>query len=60
MLRDIAAIVVGINAIAAIVGFGLRRLRRERRLTHREYVRQLQEENAELDRELERLRKPGG
>jgi len=57
MLRDLVAVLVGINAIAAIVGFSWRRIRAGRRLSHDAYVRQLREENEELDKELERLRK---
>ena len=56
MLRDLVVVLVGINALGAILGFGLRRLRRQRQLTHSEYVRQLRAENDELDRELERVR----
>lgn len=56
MLRDLVAVIVGINALAAIVGFGWRRIRAGRRLSHSEYVRRLREENEELDKELERLR----
>jgi hypothetical protein len=55
VLRDLVAVLVGINALGAIFGFGLRRLRRQRRLAHADYVRQLRAENDELDRELERL-----
>ena len=55
MLRDLVAVLVGVNALGAILGFGIRRLRRQRQVSHSEYVRRLREENEELDRELDRL-----
>jgi len=55
MLRDLVAVLVGVNVLGAILGFGIRRLRRQRQVSHGDYVRQLRQENDELDRELDRL-----
>jgi hypothetical protein len=61
MWRDVLALVIGLNALAGLVGFGLRWFRGQRRLSHVEYQERLRRENEELDRtreELERRQRP--
>ena len=55
MFRLVIDLVVGINAIAGIVGFGLRHYLKRRRLTHAEYQAQLLRENHELDQLQQRI-----
>jgi hypothetical protein len=54
MLRLVVELLVGVNALAGLIGLTWRR-RRQRALTHEEYVARLRAENEELDRERERI-----
>lgn len=50
MLARVVELLVGINAIAGLIGWTLRRkMVRRRELNHAEYIRQLEQENKELD-----------
>jgi hypothetical protein len=55
MWRDVLALVVGLNALAGLAGFGLRWYRGQRRVSHAEYQERLRRENEELDRARDEL-----
>lgn len=54
-MRVLLDLVIGINAVAGILGFALRRHIKEKRLSHQDYISQLHRENAELDEEAKKL-----
>lgn len=57
-MRLMLDLVIGINAMAGIVGLMIRHFRRNRRhpeLTHLEYQEKLRRQNQELDEERERM-----
>ncbi len=53
MWRDVLAVVVGVNALAGLCGFLIKRTRREP--THAEYQERLRRENLEIDRMREEM-----
>jgi membrane protein YqaA with SNARE-associated domain len=55
-MARVIEIVVLFNALGGAAGWGLRRYLRRRRETHVEHVRELEQENVEMDRMLERMR----
>ena len=50
MWRVALDLFIGANAIAGLVGFGLRMRSKRRALSHQEYQEQLRRENEELER----------
>lgn len=54
-MRIVLDLVIGINAIAGIIGFALRKNFRAKRQNHLDYIAQLREENEQLDQEIKRL-----
>lgn len=57
MLRVLVELVVLANGLAVGAGYVMRRLRRQRRQSHLEYMKQLEAENKEMDQSLERMTK---
>lgn len=55
MIRVLADLSSGIIGLATVLGFALRRIRKNRRDSNIEHVRQLEQENEEIDRVNRRL-----
>jgi hypothetical protein len=58
MLRVLVEIVVLVNGLAVLVGYGLRRIRRQRYERNIDAIKRLELENREIDDSLERMTTP--